>query len=47
VTRSLASGIDVTDLVGKDLLDRSKGEYANIGAGVDVEKQKPVIGATV
>ena len=43
----VGTGIDVTDLVGKDLLDRSKGEYANIGAGADVEKQKPVIGATV
>ena len=43
----VGTGIDVTDLVGKDLLDRSKGEYASIGAGADVEKQKPVIGATV
>jgi hypothetical protein len=43
----VGTGIDVTDLVGKDLLDRSKGEYASIGAGADVEKQKPAIGATV
>ncbi len=43
----VGTGIDVTDLVGKDLLDKSKGEYASIGAGADVEKQKPVIGATV
>jgi hypothetical protein len=43
----VGTGIDVTDLVGKDLLDRSKGDYATIGAGADVEKQKPVIGATV
>jgi hypothetical protein len=43
----VGTGIDVTDLVGKDLLDRSKGEYASIGAGADVEKQKPVIGANV
>ena len=43
----VGSGVDVTDLVGKDLLDTSKGEYATVGAGVDVEKQKPVIGATV
>jgi len=43
----VGTGIDVTDLVGKDLLDKSKGDYATIGAGADVEKQKPVIGATV
>ena len=43
----VGTGIDVTDLVGKDLLDRSKGDYATIGAGADVEKQKPIIGATV
>ena len=43
----VGSGIDVTDLVGSDLLDKSKGEYANIGAGLDIEKQKPVIGASV
>jgi hypothetical protein len=45
--RVVGSGIDVTDLVGSDLLDKSKGEYANIGAGLDIEKQKPVIGASV
>ena len=43
----VGSGIDITDLVGPDLLNKSKGEYANIGAGLDIEKQKPVIGATV
>ena len=43
----VGSGIDITDLVGPDLLDKSKGEYANIGGGLDVEKQKPVIGASV
>ena len=43
----VGSAIDLTNLVDKDLLDKSKGEYANINAGVDVEKQKPVIGATV
>ena len=45
--RVVGSGIDITDLVGSDLLDKSKGEYANIGAGLDIEKQKPVIGASV
>jgi hypothetical protein len=43
----VGSAIDLTNLVDKDLLDKSKGEYANIAAGVDVEKQKPVIGANV
>lgn len=43
----VGSGIDITDLVGPDLLDKSKGEYANIGGGLDIEKQKPVIGASV
>lgn len=43
----VGTGVDVTDLVGSDLLDSSKGEYANVGAGLDIEKQKPVIGATV
>jgi len=43
----VGTGVDVTDLVGSDLLDSSKGEYATVGAGVDIEKQKPVIGATV
>jgi hypothetical protein len=43
----VGSGIDITDLVGPDLLNKSKGEYANIGAGLDIEKQKPVIGASV
>ena len=43
----VGSGIDLTNLVDKDLLDKSKGEYASISAGVDIEKQKPVIGATV
>lgn len=45
--RVVGSGIDITDLVGPDLLDKSKGEYANIGAGLDIEKQKPVIGASI
>ena len=45
--RVVGSAIDLTNLVDKDLLDKSKGEYANIAAGVDVEKQKPVIGANV
>ena len=45
--RVVGSGIDITDLVGPDLLNKSKGEYANIGAGLDIEKQKPVIGASV
>lgn len=43
----VGTGIDVTDLVGEDLLDKSKGEYATLGAGADIEKQKPVIGASV
>lgn len=43
----VGSGVDLTNLVDKDLLDKSKGEYASISAGVDIEKQKPVIGATV
>jgi hypothetical protein len=43
----VGSGIDITDLVGPDLLNKSKGEYANIGAGLDIEKQKPVIGASI
>lgn len=43
----VGSAIDLTNLVDKDLLDKSKGDYANIAAGVDVEKQKPVIGANV
>ena len=43
----VGSAIDLTNLVDKDLLDKSKGEYANIAAGVDVEKQKPVIGANI
>ena len=37
-------GIDVTDLVGKDLLDSEKGDYANIGAGLNTE-MKPIVGA--
>ncbi len=45
--RVVGSGIDITDLVGPDLLNKSKGEYANIGAGLDIEKQKPVIGASI
>jgi hypothetical protein len=45
--RVVGSAIDLTNLVDKDLLDKSKGEYANIAAGVDVEKQKPVIGANI
>ena len=37
-------GVDVTDLVGKDLLDSEKGDYANIGAGLNTE-MKPIVGA--
>ena len=37
-------GIDVTDLVGKDLLNSEKGDYANIGAGLNTE-MKPIVGA--
>jgi hypothetical protein len=40
-------GIDVTDLVGKDLLDSEKGDYANVGAGINTETKKPLIGAAV
>ena len=40
-------GIDVTDLVGKDLLDSEKGDYANVGAGLNTETKKPLIGAAV
>ena len=38
-------GVDVTDLVGKDLLDSEKGDYANIGAGLNTEMKKPFVGA--
>ena len=41
-TKGTGFGVDVTDLVGKDLVDS-----ANVGAGLDIEKQKPVIGAVV
>jgi hypothetical protein len=40
-------GVDIDQFIGPELLDKSKGEYASISAGVDIEKQKPVIGATV
>ena len=40
-------GIDITDLVGKDLLDSEKGDYANVGAGINTETKKPIIGAAV
>jgi hypothetical protein len=40
-------GIDITDLVGKDLLDSEKGDYANVGAGINTETKKPLIGAVV
>jgi hypothetical protein len=40
-------GIDVTDLISKDLLDKSKGDYANVGAGINTETKKPIIGAAV
>ena len=44
-TKGSGFGIDITDLVGKELLNSEKGDYASIGAGADIEKQKPVIGA--
>jgi hypothetical protein len=40
-------GIDITDLVGKDLLNSEKGDYANVGAGLNTETKKPLIGASV
>jgi hypothetical protein len=40
-------GIDITDLVGKDLLNSEKGDYANVGAGINTETKKPLIGASV
>jgi hypothetical protein len=40
-------GIDVTDLVGKDLLNSEQGDYANVGAGLNTETKKPLIGASV
>jgi hypothetical protein len=46
-TKNYGIGIDVTDLVGKDLLDSEKGDYANVGAGLNTETKKPLIGASV
>ena len=40
-------GVDVTDLVGKDLLDSEKGDYAGVGASINTETKKPLIGAMV
>ena len=40
-------GVDVTDLVGADLLNPEKGDYANVGAGINTETKKPLIGAIV
>jgi hypothetical protein len=46
-TKNYGIGIDVTDLVGKDLLNSEKGDYANVGAGINTETKKPLIGASV
>jgi hypothetical protein len=46
-TKGSGFGVDVTDLVGKDLLDSEKGDYANVGAGINTETKKPLIGAIV
>ena len=46
-TKGSGFGIDVTDLVGKELLDSEKGDYANVGAGINTETKKPLIGAIV
>jgi hypothetical protein len=40
-------GVDVTDLVGADFLNPEKGDYANVGAGINTETKKPLIGALV
>ena len=44
-TKGSGFGIDVTDLVGKDLLNPEKGDYANVGAGINTEMKKPFVGA--
>jgi hypothetical protein len=44
-TKGYGFGVDVTDLVGKDLLDPEKGDYANVGAGINTEMKKPFVGA--
>jgi hypothetical protein len=46
-TKNYGIGIDVTDLVGKDLLNPEKGDYANVGAGIDTQTKKPIVGANV
>jgi hypothetical protein len=46
-TKGYGFGIDVTDLVGKDLLNSEKGDYANVGAGIDAQTKKPIVGANV
>jgi hypothetical protein len=40
-------GVDITDLVSKDLLNPEKGDYANVGAGIDTQTKKPIVGANV
>ena len=42
-TKGSGFGIDVTDLVGKDLLNPEKGDYANVGAGINTEMKKPFV----
>ena len=44
-TKGSGFGVDVTDLVGKDLLNPEKGDYANVGAGINTEMKKPFVGA--
>jgi hypothetical protein len=46
-TKGSGFGVDVTDLVGADLLNPEKGDYANVGAGINTETKKPLIGAIV
>lgn len=46
-TKSSGFGVDVTELISKDLLDSEKGDYANVGAGIDTQTKKPIIGANV
>ena len=45
--RAIGTGVDVTDLVGSDLLDSTKGDAATVAGAVDLETRKPIIGATV
>jgi len=40
--RSVGTGIDVTDLVGKDLVDS-----ATVAGAVDIDTKKPIAGAVV